>query len=181
MTEPTQTQLYGVMAEFNSAEDLMAAAVQVCKAGFTKTEAYSPYPIEGLTDALGKKESNLPMAIFFGGLIGGIAGFGLQFFASVVSYPYEIGGRPFNSWPAFIPIIFELTVLFAAFTAVFGMLGRNGLPKPYHPVFNVDKFSDVTKDKFFLCIEASDSKFSLDQTSAFLEKLSAVSISEVKN
>ena len=179
-TQKQTPSLHGLIAEFDSPESLLNAAIQVGKAGFTHTDAYSPYPVHGLIDALQKKQSNLPIMIFCGGVIGGCAGFLLQYIASAVAYPYLIGGRPLNSWPAFIPIIFELTVLFAALTAVIGMFTLNKLPMPYHPVFNVEQFAEMTKNKFFLLIQTSDPKFNQELTHNFMMNLSALSVHEVE-
>lgn len=175
----TKQELYGLLAEFDSAEALLEAAKQTGKAGFKHTDAFSPYPIHGMIEALQKKQSNLPILIFCGGLIGGISGFALQYIASAIEYPYIIGGRPLNSWPAFIPIIFELTVLFAGLTAVIGMFSLNNLPMPYHPVFNLNKFEEMTTNRFFLAIQASDPKFHRETTREFLLKLSPLSVNEV--
>ncbi len=162
---------HGVIAEFSTSDDLIHAVNESRKKGYVQMDAYSPFPVHGLSEALGHRPSNLLVAVFCGGLIGALTGFGLQYYLSVIAYPYNVGGRPFNSWVSFIPIIFELAVLFAAFTAVFGMIGRNGLPRPYHPVFKVDRFEGVTRDKFFLCVEADSGEFDAKKCQAFLEGL----------
>jgi len=178
-TENNETLIYGLMAEFESPDDLIGAAKQAYEAGYRKMEGYTPFPVEGLAEAIGIPGTRLQYIILIGGILGAITGFGLQYYASVIDYPLNVGGRPFNSWPAFIPVTFELTILFAALAAVFGMLGLNGLPQPYHPVFNEPRFELASNDRFFLCIEADDPKFELAQTRQFLEELKAAHISEV--
>jgi hypothetical protein len=168
------------MAEFNDPAGLLAAARKVHEAGYRKVDAFSPYPMEALTEALGLHHSRLPLLVLLGGVTGLVAGYGLQYWAAVIEYPMNIGGRPFHSLPSFIPPAFETTILFAALTAVLGMLALNGLPEPYHPVFNVPTFALASKDRFFLCIEASDAKFDLDQTWSFMMSLGARVVSEVE-
>jgi len=172
--------LYGLMAEFADANSLMEAAHKTHAEGYRKMDAYSPIPIEGLSEAIGFHKTQLPLIVLIGGIIGCIGGFGLQYWTSAVDYPINVGGRPLFSWPSFIPITFETTVLCAAFAAVFGMLGLNGLPEPYHPVFNVGRFALASKDRFFLCIEARDPKFDRDKTWRFLETLQPREVSEVE-
>jgi hypothetical protein len=174
-----KTQVYGLMAEFDKPDELITAAKQAHQAGYRKMEGYTPFPVEGLAEAIGIPGTRLQFIILIGGIIGAIAGFGMQYYIAAIDYPLNIGGRPFNSWPAFIPVTFELTVLFAAFAAVLGMLGLNGLPHPYHPVFNEPRFELASNDRFFLCIEAQDPKFDLDETRRFLETLDPIYISEV--
>jgi hypothetical protein len=176
----TKPGLYGLMAEFNEPNGLVAAARRVHEAGYRKVDAFSPYPMEALTEALGFHSSRLPLLVLVGGVTGLLAGYGLQYWASVIEYPMNVGGRPFHSWVSFIPPTFETTILFAALTAVLGMLALNGLPEPYHPVFNVPTFALATKDRFFLCIEATDPKFDLDQTWSFMMSLGARVVSEVE-
>jgi hypothetical protein len=175
------TPIYGLLAEFRSPAEVVAAARRVKEAGYKKVDGYSPYPIEDLSEALHFHHSPLPAMVLAGGIIGLIAGFGLEYWASVIEYPLNIGGKPFFSWPAFIPAAFETTILFAAGTAVLGMLAINGLPEPYHPVFNVPGFALATRDKFFICIEADDAKFDLPETRRFLEGLGATEVSEVEH
>jgi hypothetical protein len=175
------TPIYGLLAEFHSPAEVVAAARRVKEAGYKKVDGYSPYPIEDLSEALHFHHSPLPAMVLAGGITGLIAGFGLEYWASVIEYPLNVGGKPFFSWPAFIPAAFETTILFAAGTAVLGMLAINGLPEPYHPVFNVPSFALATRDKFFLCIEADDPSFDLAQTRKFLEGLGATEVSEVEH
>jgi Protein of unknown function (DUF3341) len=173
--------IYGLLAEFHSPAEVVAAARQVKAQGYKKVDGFSPYPIEELSEALHFHHSPLPAMVLAGGIVGLIAGFGLEYWASVIEYPFNIGGKPFFSWPAFIPPAFETTILFAAGTAVFGMLAINGLPEPYHPVFNVPGFALATRDKFFLCVEADDPKFDLAATRRLLESLGASEVSEVEH
>jgi len=173
-------RLYGVMAEFDSPEALLEAARQTHKEGYRRFDCYTPFPIHGLTEAMGVREAKLPWTVFIFGLIGAMFGFGLQVYTSAVDYPLNVGGRDLISWPYFIPITFECMVLFAAFSAFIGMLAYNGLPAPYHPVFNVPQFARSSVDRFFLCIEARDPKFDLERTRAFLQSLNPISISEVE-
>jgi len=174
-----RSNLHGVMAEFATTEQLLAAAAKSREAGYTCLDAYAPFPVEGLADALGLGRPLVPLLTLLGGLLGGCAGFGLQYWASVINYPVNVGGRPLNSWPAFIPVTFELTILGASLFAVFGMLALNKLPEPYHAVFNVPRFALASHDRFFLCIEASDPKFDRVRTAQFLESLKAYAVSEV--
>lgn len=162
---------YGLVAEFDSATGLMSAAEKARDAGFRRMDAYSPFPVEGLMEALGHHTSLLPYLVLIGGVVGGLAGYLLQFWVNVYEYPMNVAGRPLNSWPAFIPVTFECIVLGASLTAVFGMLGLNGLPQPYHPLFNVDRFALASRDRFFLCIRAADSKYDAVATRQFLEGL----------
>jgi hypothetical protein len=169
------------MAEFENPTDLVTAAHRAYEEGYRKMDAYTPFPIEELDEALGFRHTRLPLLVLIGGLIGCIGGFMLQYYTSVINYPLNIGGRPLNSWPAFIPVTFETTILCAALTAVLGMLALNGLPMPYHPVFNVPRFALATRDRFFLCIEATDPKFEREATSAFLERLIPRVVYEVEH
>ncbi len=171
--------LYGYMAEFEDSKTLVRAAERAKEAGYSRMEAYSPMPIHGISEALGQPPSRLPWAVFLGGLLGASGGYLLQYWTSAVDYPINIGGRPLNSWPAFIPVTFECAILFAALTAVFGMFILNGLPKPHHPVFNVEAFSRASVDRFFLCIETEDPKFDAAQTKRFLQNLGATAVCDV--
>ena len=172
-------ETYGVMAAFDDAKALVAATRAAREAGYTQIEAYSPFPIEGLHDAVGFHSTKLPLIVLTGGIIGGLSGFAMQYFAQVIHYPLNIGGKPLNSWPAWIPITFEMTILFATFAAVFGMIALNGLPQPYHPVFNVERFSAASRDQFFLVIESEDPKFGREESRRFLQSLSPLEVSDV--
>ena len=172
--------IYGVMAEFDNPEMLRDGAERAHAAGYRRMDAYSPFPVEGLAEVIGFKRTQLPLIVLIGGILGGIGGFYLQYWSSVIDYPLIVGGKPYNSWPAFIPVTFETTILGAALAAVLGMLGLNGLPMPYHPVFNVERFALASRDRFFLCIEAADPKFDLDNTVEFLRSLNPSSIHEVE-
>jgi hypothetical protein len=172
--------IYGVMAEFENPEMLCGAAERAHAAGYRRMDAYSPFPIEGLAEVIGFKRTQLPLIVLIGGIVGGIGGFFLQYWTSVIDYPMLIGGKPYNSWPAFIPVTFETTILGAALAAVLGMLALNGLPMPYHPVFNVERFALASRDRFFLCIEATDPKFDSKDTVEFLRSLNPAAVYEVE-
>lgn len=174
------TLIYGVMAEFDNPEMLCASAGRAHQAGYRRMDAYSPFPIEGLAEVIGFKPTQLPLIVLIGGILGGIGGFYLQYWTSVIDYPMLIGGKPYNSWPAFIPVTFETTILGAALAAVLGMLALNGLPMPYHPVFNVERFALASRDRFFLCIEAADPKFDAKETVEFLRSLNPAAVYEVE-
>lgn len=163
--------VYGLMAEFDSADAILQAAKKTHSAGYRNIDAFSPLPIHGLAEAIGFHKSGVPQITLIGGILGGLAGFGLQYWINVIEYPLNVGGRPFNSWPAFIPVTFECTILVAAFSTVLGMLALNGLPRPHHPVFGVDSFQLASQDSFFLLIESKDSRFRMDETRKFLEGL----------
>jgi ActD protein len=179
--EHREPQLYGVMAEFDSVQQFMHAAEQVRDAGYQHMDAYAPFPVEGLSEALGLKRNKVALTTLIGGLCGGLGGFGFEYWVNVVSYPMNIAGRPLNSWPAFIPVTFELTVLGASLAAVFGMIAMNGLPRPHHPVFNIQRFARASTDRFFICIEATDPKFKLAETARFLESLHPQHVTEVQD
>jgi hypothetical protein len=171
--------IYGVMAEFEDPTSLVSAAKRAYQSGFRKLDAYTPFPIEELSEALHLHKNKLPLIVLLGGITGGLTGFLLQWYVTVIYFPINIAVRPLFSWPSYIVITFELTILFAAISAVFGLLGLCGLPMPYHPVFNVPRFSAATRDRFFLCIEATDPLFDLEKTSRFLESMEAKEVSEV--
>ena len=175
-----EKNLYGLMAEFDTATELVDAARKVRDAGYRKTDAFSPFPLHEIDEALGIKRSILPYLIFAGGITGLMTGIGLQFFVHVYEWPIIVGGRPHFSLPAFIPAAFELTILFSAFTAVFGMLFLNGLPSPYHPVFNVPRFALATREKFFLIIESADGHYEYEKTRAFMDGLGAQEVFDVE-
>ncbi|MGB0011048.1 MAG: DUF3341 domain-containing protein, partial [Candidatus Sulfotelmatobacter sp.] len=158
---------------------LLQAARRTHEAGYQKIDAYSPFPIEGLAEEIGFHHDEVPLVVLIGGIIGGLTGYVLQWWCSAVAYPINVGGRPYHSWPAFIPITFEMTVLFGGIFALFGMLALNGLPMPYHPVFNVPRFAMASKDRFFLIVFSSDPKYDLPRTREFLEGLAPRSVSEV--
>ncbi len=170
--------LFGLSAEFETHEELVRASEEAYAHGFRQMDAYAPFPVEGLAEALGKK-NRMPLLILCGGILGGTSAYFMQWFANVVSYPINIGGRPLHSWPAFVPITFEVTVLGAALTAFFFSLGLSGLPKPYHPMFNLPAFERASQDRFFLCIEADDPKFDSTSTREFLQRLHPLQIAEV--
>jgi len=176
-----RSHLHGMIGEFESPEQLLAAARKAREAGFKHIDAYTPFPIEGLAHAIGFRWTAVPLITLIGGVGGGLTGFGLQYWCSAISYPINIAGRPLNSWPAFIPVTFELTVLGAAIFAVVGMIALNKLPQPYHPVFNVERFATASTDRFFLLIEARDPKFKLEETARFFQDVSAHHVTEVKD
>jgi hypothetical protein len=163
--------LWGLMVEFERPADLVDAARRAREAGYRRMDAYSPMPVHGLDDAMEIHERRVPLLVLGGALTGALSGLALQYWTNAVDYPLNVGGRPLFSWPMAVPIIFEMTILFAALTAVFGMLALNGLPRPYHPVFNVPRFALASRNRFFLCIEARDPKFDLNDTRKFLESL----------
>ena len=171
--------IYGLMAEFDNPNDLLAATTRARVEGYRQMDAYTPFPVEGLAEALGFHHTRVPLIVLIGGLVGCATGYLMQYYLAAIDYPLNIGGRPLNSWPAFIPITFELTILVAALSAVLGMLALNGLPMPYHPVFHVPRFALATRDRFFLCIEATDPQFERDATRRFLEQLAPREVSEV--
>jgi len=181
MNRPVKRKmLYGVMAELASAEDLIEAVEKVRAAGYTKLDAYTPYPIEALSEALGHHRSKLPLIVLGGGIAGALGGYLLQYWTQVIVYPMNIGGRPFHSWPAFIVPTFETTILGAALSAVLGMFFLNGLPHPYHPVFNVPRFALASRDRYFLVIEADDPLFDPEAVRHLLGEIHASEVSDVE-
>ena len=172
--------LYGVMAEFDNPSDLVAAARTTYEAGYRRINGYSPFPIEELSEAIGFTKTSLPLIVLIGGIVGGVGGYLMQYWIEVIDYPLNVGGKPYNSWPAFVPITFEMTVLCAAFAAVLGMLALNKLPQPYHPVFNAPNFALATRDRFFLVIEANDPKFKHEEVKQFMQQLGAKDVTDVE-
>lgn len=170
---------YGVIAEFTNVTALVRAIEEVRDSGYRDMDAYTPFPVEEVSEALGHHRSILPLLVFCGGILGASGGFFLQYWTSVIDYPLNVGGRPLNSVISFIPVVFECTILVAAFVAVFGMLALNGLPRPHHPIFNAQNFALASRDRFFLCIEATDPKFNLLETRSLLEGLEAHAVSVV--
>jgi hypothetical protein len=177
--ELEEAQLFGLLAEFDSAEKLLRATRAAYAAGFRAMDAYSPFPVEGLSEALGSHTSAVPLIGLFGGVAGALTGLGLQYWIHVLALPINVGGRPLDSWPSFVPVTFELAVLFSALSMVAGLLILNGLPEPYHPVFNVAAFARASRDRFFLCLEARDARFRREDTRRFLEQLGAHEVADV--
>lgn len=180
MTKAEEKGLYGVIAEFEDPNSAVAAARKTYEAGYRKINAYSPYPVEELSEAIGFHKDRVSTVVFFGGLLGALGGLGLQIWTSSIAYPINVGGRPLISLPAFVPITYECMILVAALGAVVGMLALNGLPQPYHPVFNLASFKRASTDRFYLCIEAADPRFNHDQARVFLAGLGAKEVSDVE-
>jgi ActD protein len=174
-----EAPIYGLLVEFETPEQLLHAVRSAHKAGYRKMDAYTPFPVEHLPEELGFHHTSLPLIVLIGGLVGCAGGFALQYWIAVIDYPLNIGGRPLNSWPAFIPVTFEMTILVAALAAVLGMLALNGLPMPYHPLFNSPRFALASRNRFFLCIEARDKRFDREATAKFLSDLNPKGVSEV--
>jgi Protein of unknown function (DUF3341) len=179
MASADRRGIHGLMAEFDEPTMLVAATRRAYQEGYRQMDAYSPFPIEELHDALGAHHTRLPLIVLIGGLLGCIGGYFLQYWVSAVAYPINVGGKPLHSWPAFIPVTFECTILGASLAAVLGMLALNRLPMPYHPVFNVPRFALASRNRFFLCIEAQDPRFDLAGTRRFLETLGPEEVSTV--
>lgn len=171
--------IWGLLAEFDNPDDLLQAAQRAYAHGYRKMDAYSPFPVPQLAEALGFHKNHVPLTCLVGGLLGGSAAYMLQYWINVIGYPMNVAGRPLHSWPSFIPVTFEMSVLFAGFGAFFGMWALNGLPCLFHPLFNVKRFAGVTRDRFFLCIQAADPKFEMAETRGFLSSLAPTSIEEV--
>jgi ActD protein len=174
-------KLYGLLAEFRTPDDVVHAAEQTRAAGYARIDAYSPFPVEGLAEALGFHRSRMPMIVFLGAVFGALAGYGLQYFAGAIDYPLIVAGRPPHTWVSFMPVTFECTILFAGLSAVIGMLALNRLPAPHHPLFNVQRFELASRNRFFLCIEATDPRFDLAATRKHLEALGPAHIHEVES
>jgi hypothetical protein len=168
--KPT-TAIHGLMVEFLTAKEVLQATRRSREAGYRQMDAYTPYPVEGLAVELGMRKTRIPFVVLMGGLVGVCVGFFMQYYSMAVRFPLNVGGRPTNSWPAFLPIAFEVLILVAAFSAFLGMMFLNGLPRPHHPVFNVPQFARSSQDRFFLCIEATDPRFDRQATAEFLATL----------
>jgi len=181
MTDPARKPPFALMAEFHSPRELIHAIRESHKAGYKQLEAYTPYPIEEVWEELGHHRSWLPLIVLIGGIFGCLAGFGLQYWSSVINYPLNVGGRPLNSWVAFIPVTFETTVLFAAGAAVLGMFALNKLPMPHHPVFGVERFALASRDRYFLAIGAWDKQFDRQETEHFLQSLNPHEVALVES
>jgi hypothetical protein len=177
----TEHLSYGIMAQFETPEQLIAAARKAVAAGYRRIETYTPMPVHGLAEIIGVNRSAVARLVLAGGLFGCMGGYALQYYMTVMSYAHNVGGRPVHSWPAYIPVTFETTVLCASLAAVFGMLALNHLPMPYHPVFNVPAFSRATQDRFFICIRSDDPEFDSEKTRVFLENQSPLEVSSVPN
>lgn len=175
----TRPEIWGLMAELDGPSELIAAARALREEGYTKIDAFTPYPIEELSETVEPRRSKVPLITFVGGLIGALTGFFLQYWSQVIVYPMNVGGRPHNSWPAFIVVTFELTILFASLSAVVGMILVNGLPRPYHPVFNAEGFERASRDGFFLTVEAADPRYDADKTAEVLRGLGAREVQHV--
>ena len=180
MREDLLPGIYGVMAEYDNVTDITDAARRAKAAGYARMDAFSPYPVEELMEIIIERKTKLPYIIFAGGVVGCLAGYLLQYWTQAIEYPLNIGGRPFHSWVAFIPPTFETTILFAAFTAVIAMIVLNGLPQPYHPVFNVPRFELASRNRFFLLIESIDPKFNRDDVTLFLRSTNAREVTDVE-
>lgn len=180
MAKETQ-KMYGILAKFEHPEDLVAATKRAYEAGYRKFDAYTPYPVEGLDQVMHLKPSFLPYAMLLGGILGGAGGFLMLTYATVIGNPLNIGGRPLFSWPTYIPITFELTVLTAAFFGVIGLFVATRFPQPYHPVFNSEDFREHgSQDAFYLGIEASDPLFDLEKTRRFMQDLGSIQVAEIE-
>jgi len=174
-----RTPLHGLMAEFETPKEVLKATRQAHRAGYRVMDAYTPYPVKGLASALDLPRTRVPFVLLIAGIVGAGVGFLMQWYTMAVDYPFNVGGRPLNSWPVFLPIAFEVMVLVASLAAILGMLLLNGLPRPHHPVFNVRRFVEASQDRFFLCIEATDPKYDRQATEQFLIGAGAKAVMEV--
>ena len=181
MRKDARPATYGLMAEFEDPSAAVSAAQRAYAEGYRRMDAYSPYPIEVLSEAIGVHSTKMPLIVLIGGIVGGLAGYLMQYYLLVIDYPLNVGGKPFHSWPQFIPITFECTVLGAALAAVFGMLALNGLPEPYHPVFNAPNFALASRDRFFVLVEATDPRFDRERTAALLRSLGPREVTDVEH
>jgi hypothetical protein len=173
-------EVWGIAVEFDDTDKLIAAAEAIKKAGYTRVDAYTPMPVEGLSDAIGFRNKQMPALMFCGAVLGGVTGYFMQWFANTQSYVLNLGGRPYHSWPNFIVITFEMTILFCALTGVFGMLALNGLPTLYHPIYNAPGFDRASQDRFFIAVESRDRNFDYDKTLALLQSLGGLNVSPVE-
>ena len=173
-------EVWGISAEFDNTELLLAAARKIKAAGFTRVDAYSPMPVEGMSEAIGYRNKQMPALMFCGALFGGTSGYFMQWYANTQSYVLSLGGRPYHTWPNFIVITFEATVLFSALTGVFGMLALNGLPTLYHPIYNTPGFERASQDRHFIAIEARDKNFDFDKSLALMQSLGALNVEVVE-
>ncbi len=171
--------LWGLLAQFKTSDELLHAAQSAYADGYRRLDAYSPFPVPDLAQSVGFRKNSVALVCLIGGILGGSAAYILQYWINVIEYPVNVGGRPLHAWPSFIPPTFEMTVLFAGFGAFFGMWALNGLPMPFHPIFNSKRFAAATRDGFFLSIEEKDAKFKLEETRSFLLSLDAMSVEEV--
>jgi hypothetical protein len=181
MTTASPPSLYGLLAEFDDPGSLLAAARAARVGGYTRVDAFSPFPVEGLSEAVGFRRTAMPLIVLLGGLFGCVGGYLMQVYSCTYSYAINVGGKPLHSWPMFLPITFELTVLMASLAGVFGMLALNGFPRLHHPLFNVDRFDRASRDGFFLCVEAADPRFDVVETRNFLQGLTAHPVESVPN
>ncbi|MBI1293706.1 DUF3341 domain-containing protein [bacterium] len=172
--------LYGLLAEFEDGDTLLTATQETVNRGYARIEAYTPYPVHGLARVLGVRNRRLPLIVLGGGIVGGLGALLMQWYSATIHYPLNVGGRPLASWPSFIPVTFEVIILVAGITAVLGMFALNGLPQPYHPIFNVVEFAAASRDRFYLCIEAEDERFDRVETHHFLDAVGAVRVFEVE-
>lgn len=174
------TYLHGVVAQFETVDDILAAAAKCRDHGFTNWDCHTPFPVHGLDKAMGVRNTVLPWLVFCGGLTGFLTGIGLQYFTNVMEYPFVISGKPMASWPVYVPVVFELTVLFSALTTFFGMWGMNGLPQLHHPLFFSERFKRASDDRFFVSVLSDDPKFDAAQTTEFLKGIGATHVDRLE-